>query len=96
MYHLYLVLKACLDTDPRAVIIDEELDLAVGRKVLDPGKASEYIKKLETAAENIVRAFEKQATEVAGEWDQERFEHLLAEWMVACDQPFEEVKQKEF
>ena len=24
-------------------------------------------------------------------WDQDRFEQLLTEWVVACDQPFEEV-----
>lgn len=29
-------------------------------------------------------------------WDQETFERLLVEWMVACDQPFEEVNQPEF
>jgi hypothetical protein len=29
-------------------------------------------------------------------WDQEKFEQLLTEWMVACDQPFEEVEQPEF
>lgn len=29
-------------------------------------------------------------------WDQETFEQLLTEWMVACDQPFEEVNQLEF
>ena len=29
-------------------------------------------------------------------WDQDTFEQLLAEWMVACDQPFEEVDQPEF
>jgi hypothetical protein len=30
------------------------------------------------------------------EWDQAKFEKLLAEWMVACDQPFEEVDRPEF
>ncbi len=61
MYCLYLILKAQLDTDPHVMISDEELDLATRRKILDPGKATEYIKKLESAAENIVCAFEKQA-----------------------------------
>lgn len=29
-------------------------------------------------------------------WDQAEFEKLLLEWMVACDQPFEEVERPEF
>lgn len=29
-------------------------------------------------------------------WSQEEFERLLAEWMVVCDQPFEEVDRVEF
>ena len=28
-------------------------------------------------------------------WDQEKFEQLLTEWMVICDQPFQEVEQPE-
>lgn len=29
-------------------------------------------------------------------WDQKKFETLLTEWMVVCDQPFEEVDRPEF
>ena len=29
-------------------------------------------------------------------WDQAKFEHLLTEWIVACDQPFDEVEKEEF
>lgn len=29
-------------------------------------------------------------------WDQKKFETLLTEWIVACDQPFEEVNRPEF
>lgn len=29
-------------------------------------------------------------------WDQDKFERLLAEWVAACDQPFEEVEKPEF
>ena len=29
-------------------------------------------------------------------WDQEKFEQLLADWIVACDQPFDEVEKFEF
>jgi len=31
-----------------------------------------------------------------GPWDQERFEQLVMEWVIACDQPFEEVQRPEF
>jgi hypothetical protein len=29
-------------------------------------------------------------------WDYEKFEQLLMEWIVACDQPFDEVEKPEF
>ena len=31
-----------------------------------------------------------------GPWDQDEFERLLTEWVVACDQPFDEVEKPEF
>lgn len=31
-----------------------------------------------------------------GPWDQEKFEQLLTEWIIACDQPFDEVEKPEF
>jgi hypothetical protein len=31
-----------------------------------------------------------------GPWDQEKLEQLIAEWIVACDQPFDEVDKPEF
>lgn len=30
-----------------------------------------------------------------GPWDQGKFERLLVEWLVACDQPFQEVERPE-
>ena len=30
------------------------------------------------------------------EWNQEEFERLLAEWVVVCDQPFDEVDEPAF
>jgi hypothetical protein len=30
------------------------------------------------------------------EWNQEEFERLLSEWMVVCDQPFDEVDEPAF
>ena len=29
-----------------------------------------------------------------GLWDQAKFERLLTEWIVACDQPFDEVEEE--
>ncbi len=65
MHRLYLILKARLDTNPQAIVSEEEIEFATCRKVLNPNQATEYIKKLEVAAENIVRAFEKQAADTA-------------------------------
>ena len=31
-----------------------------------------------------------------GSWDQDKFEQLLTKWVVACDQPFDEVEKPEF
>ncbi|KAI0282623.1 hypothetical protein BC826DRAFT_974203 [Russula brevipes] len=31
-----------------------------------------------------------------GAWDQEKFEQVLTEWIIACDQPFNEVEKQEF
>ena len=31
-----------------------------------------------------------------GPWNQEKFEQLLTEWIIACDQPFDEVEKPEF
>ena len=33
---------------------------------------------------------------VQGPWDQDKFEQLIAEWIVTRDQPFEEVDRPEF
>ncbi|KAK0240409.1 hypothetical protein EDD85DRAFT_950239 [Armillaria nabsnona] len=96
MHRFYLILKARLDTNPQAIVSEEEIELATGRKVLNPSQATEYIKKLEVAAENIVHTFKKQAADAAGPWDQEKLKQLLAEWIVTCDQLFEEVDHKEF
>ncbi|KAF8065125.1 hypothetical protein FPV67DRAFT_1418769, partial [Lyophyllum atratum] len=91
MEHLYQVLKS--RSEPPT---PNEIAIASGKSPLDPKAEAEYLRQLETASENIQRAFEKQKAEAAGPWDQEKFEHLIAEWIVACDQPFEEVERPEF
>ncbi|KAJ8581379.1 hypothetical protein M405DRAFT_751882, partial [Rhizopogon salebrosus TDB-379] len=92
MYRLYLYLKD--RTEPPT---EDEVAIASGKKTLDPALAAEYLLKLERALSTIADAFSHQnqrATEA--NWDQDTFEQLLAEWMVACDQPFEEVDRLEF
>ncbi|KAH9989387.1 hypothetical protein BJV74DRAFT_878163 [Russula compacta] len=91
MYQLYLVLKNHVEL-PMA----EEIGFASGKTVLDPKGDSEYLKKLEAATENIQKVFAMQQENTAGPWDQAKFEHLLTEWIVACDQPFDEVRKEEF
>ncbi|KAF9545085.1 hypothetical protein CPC08DRAFT_396867 [Agrocybe pediades] len=52
------------------------------------------MKGLEIARDATIKAaFEKQ---VNASWDQAQFEALLVKWMVACDQPFEEVERPAF
>ncbi|KAK0229620.1 hypothetical protein EDD85DRAFT_733696, partial [Armillaria nabsnona] len=87
MYCMFLALRAHLDSTPKAVILEDEISIANGSKNFDPQVAEVYLKQMESESENIIRAFRKQS----GEWDQEKFETLLAEWIIACDQPFEEV-----
>ncbi|KAF8869623.1 hypothetical protein BD779DRAFT_1456980 [Infundibulicybe gibba] len=93
MFQLYTILKERPASEP---ITQEEIDIASGQDSWQPGKVADYVKKLEATSENIARAFEKQAASAAAPWDQSKFEQLLAEWMVACDQPFEEVDREEF
>ncbi|KAG2129515.1 hypothetical protein BD769DRAFT_1301182, partial [Suillus cothurnatus] len=87
MYRLYLLLKSH-KTPPTA----DELRIAQGEKVLDATTAVQYLVQLEQASVSIVDAFNKQVTKAFGEWNQAKFEELLTQWLVACDQPFEEVE----
>ncbi|KAH9993284.1 hypothetical protein BJV74DRAFT_884394 [Russula compacta] len=88
---LYLVLKNCVEP-PTA----EEIGFASGKIVLDPKGDSKYLKKPKAATENIQKVFTMQQENTAGPWDQAKFEHLLTEWIVAYDQPFDEVRKEEF
>ncbi|KAJ8515669.1 hypothetical protein ONZ45_g6946 [Pleurotus djamor] len=91
MYRLYLVLKF-RTTGPT----DSEIAIAHAETVLDAETAATYVSSLEQASENIVAAFNRQATQAKGPWDQDKFEELLAKWIIACDQPFDEVDKPEF
>ena len=107
LYILYCTLK-----DHEGPPTPEEIAIASGEKQLDGRAESEYLKKLEKASENIKKAFEDQQAWAAvsdnivdayisfiswqGPWDQAKFEQYLTEWIVACDQPFDEVENPEF
>ncbi|KAF8506458.1 hypothetical protein JB92DRAFT_2832872 [Gautieria morchelliformis] len=41
-------------------------------------------------------AFSRQAAKNEVPWDQSKFEQLLVQWQVACDQPFDEVEKPKF
>ncbi|KAJ7912827.1 hypothetical protein B0H13DRAFT_1516258, partial [Mycena leptocephala] len=90
MHRLYEILKGRSESPTQ-----DELDIAAGKKHLDTTKASAYLGKLETASNSILAAFRKQAGDSVP-FDQEIFEKLLIEWMVADDQAFDLVENKEF
>ncbi|TFK33992.1 hypothetical protein BDQ12DRAFT_669813 [Crucibulum laeve] len=90
MYKLYLILKA-----HPTLPTEDEIAIASGKKVLNVEEASKYIMKLESALQNIIYALEQQAIHAAGEFKQDVFEDLLAKWIVACDQLFDEVEKPE-
>ncbi|KAJ6506011.1 hypothetical protein DFH09DRAFT_883395, partial [Mycena vulgaris] len=90
MHRLYEILKGRSEPPTQ-----DELDIAAGKKHLDSAAASAYLGKLETASNSILAAFCKQAGDSVP-FDQEIFEKLLIEWMVADDQAFDLVENKEF
>lgn len=92
MHRLYLIMKD--RTDPPT---DEELAIASGKKVLDEKAAKSYLGRVKAPSANLVSMFAKQPQENAEKvFDMETFERHLAEWVVASDQPFEEVERPEF
>ncbi|KAF9543146.1 hypothetical protein CPC08DRAFT_770290 [Agrocybe pediades] len=80
MFKLFTILKARSSSE---AITQEEIDVARGKKKLDTQKAKAWFDNLEAASRDIKDAFERQATAAAGPWDQEKFEELLAKWIVA-------------
>lgn len=104
MYGLYCVLKG--RTEPPTA---EEIGFTSGKKVLDTKKFPSILKN-SRPPQRTFRSHRKTLQYVSlfsflagtisnsvnqGPWDQAKFERLFAEWIVACDQPFDEV-DKEF
>jgi hypothetical protein len=57
---------------------------------LSSGKTEQYVSLFSFLAGTI------SISVIQGQWDQAKFERLLTEWIVACDQPFDEVDKEEF
>ncbi|KAH9069429.1 hypothetical protein EDB83DRAFT_2518582 [Lactarius deliciosus] len=93
MYKLFSILK---DRSSDQHVTQEEMDVASGKKVLGLEKAKEWFDALEHTSENLHQAFRKQEEVAAGPWDQDKFEQLIAEWIVTCDQPFDKVDKPQF
>ncbi|KAF8989144.1 hypothetical protein BDQ17DRAFT_1194510, partial [Cyathus striatus] len=80
MYEFYNILKARRGTDE---ITEEELKIASGELPLNlPYFCCNWNAKW--------------LIFIQGPFEQDKFESLLASWVVASDQPFEEVEQLEF
>ncbi|KAJ7922597.1 hypothetical protein B0H13DRAFT_1534487, partial [Mycena leptocephala] len=92
MYRLFLALYTRKDVPPT----EAEVNLARGNVPADGDAAKAYLGKVETATSSILKGLERQAKKVQGNFEQEVFNRLLAEWIVACDQPFDEVEKPEF
>ncbi|KAJ7337592.1 hypothetical protein DFH08DRAFT_812914 [Mycena albidolilacea] len=75
---------------------DVELAVAHGSTPITPEMAAEYLQSLDVISNNIKDMFEKQAAASQDPWNQEHFEHLLANWVATCDQPFSAVDDEEF
>jgi hypothetical protein len=94
MYQLYLILKG-REAPPTL----DEIAIASGKKALDPKSEADYLRKLEDATENIQKAFAAQEAQAAVKILHRCcgiIEHFLTEWIIACDQPFDEVEKEEF
>ncbi|KAF5310636.1 hypothetical protein D9619_008095 [Psilocybe cf. subviscida] len=95
MHRLYLALKDCQDHKEGGAT-EDEISIAAGRTPLDSAKAIACLQSLEQKTSNLPKAFAQQEAKSLEEWDQNKFLDLLASWIVACDQPFEEVDRPEF
>ncbi|KAK6967057.1 hypothetical protein R3P38DRAFT_3413899 [Favolaschia claudopus] len=91
MHHLYLALHMQSQPPPK-----EQVKLAKGAIPVDSEAAKEYLGKVEMAMLSIIKGLEEQAKKARGDFDQALFDTLFAEWMVTCDQPFDEVEKPEF
>ncbi|KAK6981440.1 hypothetical protein R3P38DRAFT_2578502, partial [Favolaschia claudopus] len=96
MFRFYEILK-----DRKTPATAEEADIASGKKQFAKREdLLAYLDKISSATalnqQTIREAFARAQETKLGPWDQAKFEQLLVEWLVACDQPFSEVERPEF
>jgi hypothetical protein len=63
MHHLFMLFK-----ERRGIGIDilaEDIEIASGKRVLDPGQTKVYLRNLEAKSENICHAFKRQVENAA-------------------------------
>ena len=63
MYHIFTSFKERQTLGP--AITQEDIQIASGKRVLDPGQTKIYFKNIELTSENLCLAFEKQAENAA-------------------------------
>ncbi|KIJ35090.1 hypothetical protein M422DRAFT_181119 [Sphaerobolus stellatus SS14] len=73
-----------------------EVEVAANKIPSNSIDIAEHLKSLQTKPGPLQDAFQRQLCKAEESWDQTEFEKLQVEWIVACDQPFEEVERPEF
>ncbi|KAF8224541.1 hypothetical protein L208DRAFT_1015671, partial [Tricholoma matsutake] len=93
MFKFYSYLKDCA---LQVLLSPEEKKIASGEIKLSSTKLAEFTQHHDAHQQSLKNAFAQQQEKVAEPWSQEKFEELLTKWIVASDQPFEEVENPEF
>ncbi|KAJ7254762.1 hypothetical protein C8J57DRAFT_1656825 [Mycena rebaudengoi] len=97
MYRFFEILKR-----RGTPLTEEEVAIAEGKKKFASRDA--FLKFLDvyvtTSADqrqqSLKESFSRAGEKSLGDWSQATFERLLTEWLIACDQPFQEVERPEF
>ncbi|KAI9507343.1 hypothetical protein F5148DRAFT_981561, partial [Russula earlei] len=90
-FNLYMVLK-----DRETPPTEDEIAFASGCKEFTGHDQAQYVKALDTRASTITSAFLRQEQATMEPFNSSKFDHLLTEWIVTCDQSFDEVEKPEF
>ncbi|KAF9494850.1 hypothetical protein BDN71DRAFT_1507353 [Pleurotus eryngii] len=88
MYKLYEVLKARQPALPT----EKEKAIASRTKKLSPRGMAKFLQGLKKSDGSISAAFLAQVEKAKGPFNQKEFKQLLIEWIIACNQQFEEVE----
>ncbi|KIL54477.1 hypothetical protein M378DRAFT_92476 [Amanita muscaria Koide BX008] len=89
MYKLYTILSS-RKTPPTPF----EVLIATKSSAVQEKEVTDYLQSLDISSQpTIQNAFNNQ---MAALWDQAEFEKFLTEWIIACDQPFDQVEHPAF